>query len=311
MRYRALATLTFTVALGATTVLSASQASADAPRPDVSTATGRVVDPPVIVDDAAMAHIRALQKISDESGGNRAHGRPGFKASADYVKSTLDAAGFQTTLQPFTHAGAQGWNVVAEWPHGDANNVMMIGAHLDSVPQGPGMNDNGSGTAAVLENALTVAKSNLRPEKRMRFGFWGAEEVGLVGSKFYVQSLAAADKQKIKAYLNFDMAGTPNTKAWGIYQEGPDLSAGFKAFFSSKAVKTTTINPAGRSDHSSFSAAGVKVTGISSESNLSNLEPCYHAACDRAANVDPKVLGLGANAIATVFWKLAGAKTVS
>lgn len=89
------------------------------------------------------------------------------------MKAQLDAAGYTTTLQPFTSGGATGWNVIADWPGGDTNHVIMAGSHLDSVTAGPGINDNGSGSAAVLETALAVARENLQPTKHLRFGWWG------------------------------------------------------------------------------------------------------------------------------------------
>jgi len=265
--------------------------------------------PPVIDGAAPMVHLRKLQDFADANGGTRAHGRPGFKASVDYIKATLDAAGYQTTLQEFTYNGAKGWNVIADWPYGDDTHVIMVGAHVDSVPAGPGINDDGSGVADLLENALTVSKAALRPDKRMRFGFWGAEELGLVGSKYYTSHLAAADRPKIEAYLNFDMVGMKNTKKWGIYQEGPQLNKLFKDYFASRNIPTATINPQGMSDHAAFSQYGIAVTGIGSDADLNHLDPCYHKACDTIANVDAATMGISANAVATVLWQLAGAKT--
>ena len=94
------------------------------------------------------AHLTQLQSIATANGGNRAHGRAGYQASVDYVKAKLDAAGYTTTLQPFTSGGATGYNLIADWPGGDPNQVLMAGAHLDCVTSGPGINDNGSGSAA-------------------------------------------------------------------------------------------------------------------------------------------------------------------
>ncbi|GAA2526745.1 M28 family peptidase [Pilimelia columellifera] len=308
MRYRAPA---IAAVLCVTVAITTSQANAVAAPAAVAAGPALVaIDPPTIADEAPMVHIRELQKIADANGGNRAHGRAGFKASVDYVKRTLDAAGFQTTLHPFTHAGAQGWNVIAEWPHGDANNVVMLGAHLDSVTAGPGLNDNGTGASALLENALTVAKSNLRPDKRMRFGWWGAEEVGLIGSKAYVSSLSAAEKKKIGAYLNFDMVGTKKVTKWGIYSDGDaGLASQLDAWFKARNIPTISINLNSRSDHAAFRAAGIKASGVISEDSLSRLDPCYHQACDNAANVLPKAEGIATNMIASIFWQLAGAKT--
>ena len=98
--------------------------------------------------------------------------------------------------------------MIAESRSGDPNNVVMVGAHLDSVQRGPGIQDNGSGSAAILETAIQMAKVN--PRNRLRFAWWGAEEAGLVGSTAYVNGLSQAEKDRIALYLNFDMIGSPN-----------------------------------------------------------------------------------------------------
>ncbi len=82
------------------------------------------------------------------------------------------------------------YNVLAETPTGDPNNVVVVGAHLDSVPRGPGINDNGSGSAGVLEIAEAVAGRDIEPRNKLRFAFWGAEEFGLLGSRHYVGQLS-------------------------------------------------------------------------------------------------------------------------
>src|SRR5690606_28644690 len=87
-------------------------------------------------------------------------------------------------------------------------NVVMVGAHLDSVAEGPGINDNGTGSAAVLEIAKQMRK--VKPKNKVRFALWGAEESGLVGSDYYVANLSEAERAKIALYLNFDMIGSPN-----------------------------------------------------------------------------------------------------
>ncbi|GGK11855.1 aminopeptidase [Pilimelia terevasa] len=260
-------------------------------------------DPPEIPGSAALVHLTELNKVAEQNGGTRAHGRPGYKASVDYVERTLKAAGFTVNVQSFTQGGATGYNVVAEWPQGDPDNVVMIGAHLDSVPAGPGINDDGSGSAAVLENALTVARAQLKPTSRMRFGWWGAEEVGLVGSSHYVKSLSADEKKKIKTYLNFDMVGQKNIKSWGIYSDSPDITPIWKQYFDAKKLQTRSINWAGSTDHSPFKNAGIKVSGIGDDA-----DPCYHARCDNMTNVGETSMGHASSAIALVFWKLAGAQ---
>ena len=99
-------------------------------------------------------------------------------------------------------------NVIAETPDGDPNNVIVVGAHLDSVGVGPGINDNGSGSATILEIAEQIRK--VKPRNKIRFIWFGAEEHGLLGSEAYVDSLPQSERDKIAAMLNFDMVGSPN-----------------------------------------------------------------------------------------------------
>ncbi len=103
-------------------------------------------------------------------------------------------------------------NVIAQTKTGDTHNVVMAGAHLDSVPEGPGINDNGSGVAAILETALQLGASPPEVNYAVRFGFWGAEEVGLYGSNNYVQSLDTEGLKDISLYLNYDMVASPNPR---------------------------------------------------------------------------------------------------
>lgn len=101
------------------------------------------------------------------------------------------------------------WNVIAETKAGDADNVIFLGAHLDSVQAGPGVNDDGSGTAALLVILESLIKHK-GIENKVRFGWWGAEEVGLVGSLYYTSQLSAEEADKIRYYFNYDMIGSPN-----------------------------------------------------------------------------------------------------
>jgi aminopeptidase S len=188
----------------------------------------------------------------------------------------------------------------------------MAGAHSDSVAAGPGINDDGSGVAALLANATAITQAGLRPQKRIRFGFWGAEEQGDVGSGYYVSHLATGEAKKIDAYLNFDMIGNKveNGKAvgWSLYVEGQSngLNTPFKTYFTAQKI---TVNAAldtdDRSDHAAFKNAGVQVTGLSSVRSLNELGACYHKACDDLTDVDGNSVALGANAIANAVWSLA------
>ncbi len=102
--------------------------------------------------------------------------------------------------------------MIAETKQGRDDNVVMLGAHLDGVEEGPGINDNGTGSAAILEVAVQLAKSHSPHHNTVRFAWWGAEELGLIGSTAYVEELATQEGEldRIATYLNYDMVGSPN-----------------------------------------------------------------------------------------------------
>ncbi|MFD9948654.1 M20/M25/M40 family metallo-hydrolase [Nonomuraea sp. NPDC059023] len=291
--------------------------------------------PPDIPLANVKAHLTQFQSIATSNGGNRAHGRPGYLASANYVKGRLDAAGFTTTLQSFTYNGATGYNVLADWPGGDPNDILMVGAHLDSVSAGPGINDNGSGSAAILETALEVSRQGLQPNKHLRFAWWGAEELGLRGSQYYVTNLAATERAKIKAYLNFDMVGSPNA-GYFVYDgdnsdgvgsgPGPAGSAALERtlqdYFTSVGVQTRGTDFDGRSDYGPFIARGIAAGGTftgaegiksSAQAQLwggtagQAFDVCYHRACDTTSNINDTALNRNADAVAYAVWTIATA----
>jgi aminopeptidase S len=279
--------------------------------------------PPDIPLANVKAHLTQLQSIATANGGNRAHGRAGYKASIDYVKGKLDAAGFTTTLQTFTSSGATGYNLIADWPGGDPNSVLMSGSHLDSVTSGPGINDNGSGSAAVLEAALAVSRAGLQPTKHLRFGWWGAEELGLIGSKYYVNNLPSAEKSKISGYLNFDMIGSPNP-GYFVYDDDPIIEQTFKTYFTGLGIPTEIETEGdGRSDHAPFKNVGIPVGGLFSGADYTKtaaqaqkwggtsgqaFDRCYHSSCDTTANINDVALDRNSDAIAYAIWNL-GAST--
>ncbi|MGW0732161.1 M28 family metallopeptidase [Streptomyces sp. NPDC002851] len=294
-------------------------------------ATPAAAEAPDISVEKIQGDLAELQKIAEANGGNRAHGKPGYKASIDHLKKQLDAAGFTTQVQKFTADGAEGYNLVADWPGGSgtgaqAGDVVMAGAHLDSVDEGPGINDNGSGSATLLQVALAVADSGYQPAKKLRFAWWGAEEIGLVGSKEYVKSLADDEKQRISTYLNLDMTGSPNP-GYFVYDsakepEGSEavqksLTKGLEE--AGIAAEASDIN--GRSDHAAFSEAGIANGGLftGAEGTKSQaqaekwggeagkaFDPCYHAACDTTENIDAKALDINADVAASTLWELSG-----
>jgi aminopeptidase S len=265
------------------------------------------------------AHLTQLQSIATANGGNRAHGRTGYKASLDYVKAKLDAAGFTTAVQQFTSSGRTGYNLIADWPGGDTNQVVMSGSHLDSVTAGAGINDNGSGSAAILETALAVSRAGYHPTKHLRFAWWGAEELGMVGSRYYVNRLATTDRSRISGYLNFDMIGSPNP-GYFVYDDDPAIEKTFKAFYAGLGVPTEIETEGdGRSDHAPFKNAGVPVGGLFSGADYVKtaaqaakwggtsglaFDRCYHSSCDTSANIDDTALDRNSDAVAYAVWEL-------
>ncbi|KOU60324.1 peptidase M28 [Streptomyces sp. MMG1533] len=265
------------------------------------------------------AHLTQLQSIATANGGNRAHGRAGYKASLDYVKAKLDAVGYTTSIQQFTSSGRVGYNLIADWPGGDADQVVMAGSHLDSVSSGAGINDNGSGSAAVLETALAVAQADYLPTKHLRFAWWGAEELGLVGSRYYVNSLSSANRARISGYLNFDMIGSPNP-GYFVYDDDPAIEKTFKEYFAGLGVPTEIETEGdGRSDHAPFKSAGIPVGGLfTGASNTKSaaqaakwggtagqaFDRCYHSSCDTTANINDTALDRNSDALAYAVWEL-------
>ncbi|MFF5522668.1 M28 family metallopeptidase [Streptomyces coeruleorubidus] len=286
---------------------------------DAASAPPRPAAAPDIPLAGVKAHLSQLQSIATANGGNRAHGRPGYKASLDHIKAKLDAAGYTTAVQQFTASGRTGYNLIADWPGGDANQVVMAGSHLDSVSSGPGINDNGSGSAAVLETALAVSRAQYKPAKHLRFAWWGAEEVGLVGSRHYVSRLATGDRSRIGAYLNFDMIGSPNP-GYFVYDDDPAIEKTFKEYFAGLGVPTEIETEGdGRSDHAPFKSAGVPVGGLFTGASRTKtaaqaakwggtagraFDRCYHSSCDTTANIDDTALDRNSDAVAHAVWEL-------
>ncbi|WP_282084905.1 M28 family metallopeptidase [Streptomyces tendae] len=314
---RALTAGTVAVATLVTGGSAAGAATAPAPAHPAAGATAAAA--PDIPIANVKAHLSQLQSIATANGGNRAHGRAGYQASLNYAKAKLDAAGFTTRVQQFTASGRTGYNLIADWPGGDPNQVVMAGSHLDSVTSGPGINDNGSGSSAVLETALAVARSDYRPTKHLRFAWWGAEELGLVGSRYYVNSLGSAERAKISGYLNFDMIGSPNP-GYFVYDDDPTIEKTFKDYYAGLGISTEIETEGdGRSDHAPFKNAGVPVGGLFSGADYRKtsaqaakwggtagqpFDRCYHSSCDTTANINDTALDRNSDAIAYAVWEL-------
>ena len=174
---------------------------------------------------------------------------------------------------------AAGHNVIAQLPAKAAGPVVMAGGHLDSVPAGPGLNDNGSGIAALLRLADSLAARP--PDGPVRLGFWAAEELGLLGSRHYVRSLSEAERSRISAYVNLDMVGSPNPVP-SVYSDGdPGLARVLRRALGRRVPGKAA---AGSSDHAPFQEAGIRVNGLYTGSQELRRgrprDPCYHLACD-------------------------------
>ncbi|WP_202033074.1 M28 family metallopeptidase [Nocardioides sp. WS12] len=215
-------------------------------------------------------------------------------------------------------------NVLAEKKGINTDNVVMAGAHLDSVLAGPGINDNGSGSAAVLETAVQIAK--LKPVNTLRFAWWGAEESGLVGSTNYVNGLSAEEKDRIALYLNFDMIGSPNYIQMVYDSDESGFAAPvtvppgsvaiedlFESFYTLRSEPYDDAEFSGRSDYQAFINNGIPAGGLFTGAEVpktaeqqsiwggtagAQYDPCYHAACDTFANVSTDALAINSDAVA-------------
>jgi Zn-dependent M28 family amino/carboxypeptidase len=206
----------------------------------------------------------------------------------------------QLTIDAHTTRGRT-QNVIAEIGP-SSGPVVMAGAHLDSVPGGPGINDNGSGVATLLEVARTFGP---RPPGRVRLAFWGAEEEGLIGSRSYVRGLSDAERDEIDAYLNLDMVGSPNAVA-AVYSDGDQRLGRLLRRVHPGPERGILVG--NRTDSSAFK--GVPINGLYTGADERGpggraRDPCYHLPCDRLANVDQAVLAGMARATAAALDELA------
>eukprot|EP01080_Neovahlkampfia_damariscottae_P000389 gene389-6803_t len=219
-------------------------------------------------------------------------------------------------------------NLIADTIFGDESKTIVVGSHSDGVAEGPGINDNGSGSASTLEIALNLYRESIRPVNRLRFAWWAAEELGLLGAYHYVNTLTDEEKKKIAFNLNFDMLGSPNYFR-GIYHGGastvdPDIRTAsgniqivLEDYFKSKNLGYDLTAFDGRSDYGPFiekkipagglatGAEGIKTESMRKKSGgIAGIafDPCYHQACDSISNINrlgiEEMASNAANAIA-------------
>jgi hypothetical protein len=263
--------------------------------------------------------------LPDGSTGEITHNIPVVGASfADGV--ALSQPGSTAFIEVVPPERRTAFNVIAELPGKNEDNVVMAGAHLDSVIEGPGINDNGSGSAALLETALMMAK--LKPENTLRFAWWAAEEIGLLGSTDYVEGLSPAERDRIALYMNYDMVGSPNY-IFMVYDadestfpapDGVTIPPGSTAIEDLYESYYTLVGEPyddtafdGRSDYQAFIDNGIPSGGLFTGAEEIKTEqqeaiwggtageqfdPCYHLACDTFANVNLHALDVNSDLIA-------------
>jgi Zn-dependent M28 family amino/carboxypeptidase len=230
-------------------------------------------------------------------------------------------------------------NVIADSPRGDRDRTMVIGAHLDGAVDGPGINDNGSGSAGILEIAEQVAKLKERPDNRLRFAFWGAEESGLVGSTAYVaEQVQNGGIRDIEANLNFDMIGSPNFVRFvydgdlshsapppgGAPNGSGQIEQMFLRYFQRQGLATDPTAFDGRSDYGPFIANGVPAGGLFTGAEQPKtqrqqeiyggfagmpFDPNYHEDGDTFFNLSYTALDQMSDAAAHAAWTLAESRS--
>ncbi len=230
---------------------------------------------------------------------------PGIRIPVVIVSDALARDGAPVRVEVDAASGRRvTHNVIAETPGGDGDRVVMAGGHLDSVRGGPGINDNGSGTALLIEAAEAIGPDP--PGARVRLAFWGAEELGLLGSRYYVRSLDRAERRRISAYLNFDMVGSPNAVP-EFYADGDEELGRVLRRAAGRPLGSVSVG--GSSDHAPFMAAGIPVNGLYTGANERGpggraRDACYHLACDTADRVNRPVLLRMARAAAEALSRL-------
>ncbi|KAJ4292049.1 Aminopeptidase Y [Kalmusia sp. IMI 367209] len=197
-------------------------------------------------------------------------------------------------------------NIIAQTTFGDPDNCVMLGAHSDSVAEGPGINDDGSGTISLLEVASQLTKFNV--SNCVRFGWWAGEEEGLLGSDYYVATLPKEENKKIRLFMDYDMMASPNF-AYQIYNAtnaanpngSEELRDLYIEWYKEQGLNYTFIPFDGRSDYDGFIRHGIPGGGIATGAEGVKTkdeakqfggkagdwyDPCYHQLCDDLSNVN-------------------------
>jgi Zn-dependent M28 family amino/carboxypeptidase len=251
---------------------------------------------------------------------------PALGVSRDLTAALIEAAERDAEVTLHVNVSTEertATNVIGSSAGTDDGPTLMLGAHLDSVIDGPGINDNGSGVSLVLELARAIGE---RPHRSpIRVGFWAGEELGTLGSIHYVESLSPDEQDDVAIYLNFDMVGSPNAGRW-VYSTdqspiGRSTTQRFLDWFDEAGLSAEPLDLGGGSDHASFARAGIPTGGLFTGANErltdeqasafggnagAPADPCYHLPCDTDASINTSVLDEMADAAATVVAELAG-----
>jgi hypothetical protein len=260
-----------------------------APDPAIAALTGNVTRSSVEAN---------VQKLA--SFGTRHATGAGFEAAARFAREQLESMGYATTVQDVPAGSGRSHNLVASKPRAarPAARVVIVSAHLDSInldggpaAPAPGADDNASGSAGVLE--IARALKDHRSLEELRFILFGAEELGLLGSRHYTASLTAPERSKITAVINMDMIGSLNSSSRGVLLEGAPVSQSVidrlseaASTYTSLAVETS-LHPFA-SDHVPFIEKGVPaVLTIESADNTNHT---VHSAQDTVDRIDYELL---------------------
>lgn len=257
-------------------------------------------------------------------------------ADGERLQAAADAGVLEATVTSETRnvPDAVTKNIIATSKQGDPDQQVIVGAHLDSVTEGPGINDNGSGTSQNLEIAEEMARLKIKPRRQLKFAFWGAEEANLLGSEHYVGALEPDQVGQIYANLNFDMTASPNYVRFVYDGDGSDtpvagppgsgaLESLFTNYYASQGLASEPTAFDGRSDYGPFIAVGIPAGGLfagaegiktpaqaATYGGTAGLayDPCYHQACDDITNLSTKALGEFGDAAAHATLTLARSK---
>jgi aminopeptidase S len=285
--------------------------------------------------EAAYTHLTELARITDANGGTRTTPSPGYDAAVNHVVAALRGAGWDVSTPTYQVEGETYRNVVAQTRTGDPGHVVMAGAHLDSVPEGAGINDNGSGVAALLQIAEQLGGSPNLPGT-VRLAFWGSEEDDLDGSTGYVADLDETERAAIALYVNLDMVASPNVGYFvqggtGDREEaGPTGSAEVARVLTEELARVGVTAQGdvldGLSDYEPFVQAGIPTGGVFSGDDTDKtdaqarawggeageeFDSCYHQDCDRLDNVDRVALGRFTDAVGASLRRFAASTAVS